>query len=131
MSEFKYRQVIDTLFNLGFPRPKEDQCETCGAFRYTTATLKKTRICILSIKTISKKQKISKIGQYLNKPVALLICSKFCCLYGQSSSFYNKRRLGVFNFTIFGFKAFFREAHKFKKSKMANTSVNCDIFGNN
>ena len=49
--------------------------------------MKKTRICILSIKTINKRQKISKIGrmqnqQYLKKkPVALLICSEFCCVH--------------------------------------------------
>ena len=36
LSEFKYRQVFDTFFNFGFPRPKRDQCKTCVAFRNTT-----------------------------------------------------------------------------------------------
>ena len=33
--EFKYRQVFDMSFNLGFHRPKKDQCEICVAFRNT------------------------------------------------------------------------------------------------
>ena len=35
LSEFKHRQVFDTFFNLGFHRPKKDQCEICVAFRNT------------------------------------------------------------------------------------------------
>ena len=65
---------------------------------------------MLSIKTINKKAKdIKDTKAESTIPEKKTSCSFdvqkiVLCPYGQSSSFNNKRRLGVFNFTILGYK---------------------------
>ena len=87
LSEFKYRQVFATFFNLGFPRPKRDQCETCLAFRNTTDLYEKDKDVYTEHQ--NNKQKAKDIKDRADaepaipekKTVALLICREFCCVH--------------------------------------------------
>ena len=87
LSEFKYRQVFDTFFNLGFPRPKMDQCKTCVAFRNTTDHHEKDKDMYTEHQ--NNKQKAKDIKDRADaeptipekKTVALLIYSEFCCVH--------------------------------------------------
>ena len=63
-------------------------------FRNTTDHSEEDKDMLLSIKAINKKQEISKIEQkqnqqYLKKLVALLICSKFCCVHMDRALLFN------------------------------------------
>ena len=39
-SEFKYREIFNTKFNLGFHQPKKDLCEECSVYNNALPELK-------------------------------------------------------------------------------------------
>ena len=106
VSQDKYRKIFDYDFNFGFHRPKKDQCEVCIAYQHrkdqATAEEKKdysthmnNKITARHIKDNAEKdacQSSTTTGCAFDLQQILL------CPHGKSSSFFYKRRLGVYCF---------------------------------
>ena len=117
VTSHKYYQIFNYEFNLGFFRPKKDQCERCTAFKNT----KNPSMADIESheKHLSNKQRARQIkdeaktlscqGNQSDSPYTPNCAGAFDfeqilnCPHGKSSIFYYKRRLGVFNFTIYDY----------------------------
>ncbi|GFS00861.1 DNA repair protein rhp54 [Elysia marginata] len=111
-SQDKYRKVFDYDFNLGVHRPKKEQCEVCIAHknRHGVATAEENqeyvnhinnKVTAREIKDIAKKdarQSTTTTGCAFDLQQIVL------CPHGKSSSFFYKRRLGVYNLTVYDYK---------------------------
>lgn len=112
VNEAIYRKVFNTEFNFGFHKPKKDQCDMCIAHknRQSLATDEEkqeyeshisNKIMAREIKDNVKREAINstdKTGCCFDLQQILL------CPHGNSSSFYYKRRLGIYNLTFYDFK---------------------------
>ena len=109
VSEFKYRQVFDTEFNIWFHRPQKDQCDTCVAYRHKTSPSEEDKeVYVMHQKDKEKAREIKNLAKSQSKLPLKASCAFdmqqiLLCPHGLSSSFYYKRRLGVFNFTVYNF----------------------------
>lgn len=110
----QYRDVFKKEFKIKFFRPKKDQCGKCLSWTNRT-TQEKTETARLSYedhlkaKRVSdalKREDIKKVmdSEDLRKTVCVFSCDLekiLLCPKGEHAEFYYKRKLSVYNFTIF------------------------------
>ncbi|GFO07055.1 guanine nucleotide-binding protein g(s) subunit alpha [Plakobranchus ocellatus] len=112
VSADKYRKMFDYDFNLGFHRPKKDQCEICIAHRnrqgFSTDEDNQVYESHLKNKVMTRemkdKAKLDACNSQTNTACAFDMQQILLCPHGQSSSFFYKRRLGVYNLTVYDYK---------------------------
>ncbi|GFO13679.1 DNA repair protein rhp54 [Plakobranchus ocellatus] len=104
----KYRRIFDEEFNLAFHKRKKDQCEICTSQRNNPTDEEKESF----EEHLSNKLKARETKEQ-EKLAAKTPFKTSCtfdmeqillCPHGPSSSFYYKRRLGVYKFTIYDYK---------------------------
>lgn len=107
--ECTYRKVFNSEYNLAFHRPKKDQCDDCASFRnkqFPTAEEteqhelhQQNKNAAREVKDQAKQKAMTGDGS------TAAACFDFqkilTCPHGQVSNFYYKRKLGVFNFTVY------------------------------
>ena len=112
----KYRKIFNYEFNLGFFRPKKDQCERCIAYRNTRNPtqedirnhkehlMNKERAREVKNSCKEKCQHQKNAPQPKTAAAAFDMEQILNCPHGSSSEFYYKRRLGIYNLTVFDYK---------------------------
>ena len=106
----RYYRIFNFDFNLGFFRPKKDQCEKCTAFKNTknhTETEKQTHYEHMTNKTkarLIKDQGKTQSKNEKNSAAAFDFEQILTCPHGKSSLFYYKRKLGIYNFTMYDYE---------------------------
>ena len=113
VSEDKYRKVFDYDFNLGFHRPKKkDQCDVCIAHKNRNGPINPKEIEIYQ-SHINNKVAARQLKETVKKDACNSRTATGCafdmqqillCPDGKSSSYLYKRRLGVYNLTIYDYK---------------------------
>ena len=112
VSEDKYRKVFDYGFNLGFHRPKKDQCDVCIAQKNRNGPINPEEIEIYQ-SHINNKVAARQLKETVKKDACNSRTATGCafdmqqillCPHGKSSSYFYKRRLGVYNLTIYDYK---------------------------
>ncbi|GFR82956.1 tRNA uridine 5-carboxymethylaminomethyl modification enzyme MnmG [Elysia marginata] len=106
----KYRRIFDTEFNLGFHWPKKDQCETCISYAFNKDSLTEEDKLKYE-KHIQNKNTARDIKNEVkadksphNTSCAFDLQQILLCPHGQSSSYFYKKRLGVYDLTIYDYK---------------------------
>ena len=111
-----YYKIFNYHFNLGFFRPKKDQCDTCIAFNNTknpTVDEKEAQNKHLQNKVKAREIKNEvklkcSVTQENKNPTCAAAAFDFEQIlnspHGESSSFYYKRKLGVYNFSLYDYK---------------------------
>lgn len=108
-SERQYRQLFNTEFNISFHKTKKDRCDLCESWENANSDEKiilkeKYESHILNKQLIRQQKDLDKKEAQTDK----LLCVSCFDLQkvlnvprGETSAFYYKRALSVFNFTIF------------------------------
>ncbi|GFO41700.1 DNA repair protein rhp54 [Plakobranchus ocellatus] len=104
----KYRRIFHEEFNLAFHKPKKDQCEICASQRNKATdevqeSFEEHLSNKLKAREIKEQEKLAAKTPFKTR-CAFDMEQILLCPHGQSSSFYYKRRLGVYNFTTYDYK---------------------------
>lgn len=104
-----YENIFNTRFNIGFHKPKKDQCSTCEAFR--NAPGKDSSFNMEEHEKHLKDVKLARAEKQKDKEICKENLDVATCCYdlqavmtlpqGSTAKFYYKSKLNVFNFTIF------------------------------
>ena len=104
-----YEHIFNTEFNIGFHKPKKDQCCTCESYRNSSAEEKKQ--LEESYKKHLKDKELSREEKQKDVQEAKSEANKIVAVYdlqavlptpcGEISSFYYKSKLGTYNFTVY------------------------------
>ncbi|XP_071480958.1 uncharacterized protein [Diadema antillarum] len=104
-----YRNIFNSQYNLGFHHPKKDECNTCASFNNSTPEEREVKEQNYK-KHIAEKESAREEKQR-DKERAKIdpIFSSFTfdlqqvltTPYGQTSSFYYKRKMSTYNFTVY------------------------------
>jgi len=107
----QYQDTVNTNFNLGFFKPKKDQCKLCVFMSSKDNSPRlKAKYKQIYATHIKNKQMIRKIKvqdkALAEKDPTIALCSfdlqkQLSCPHSQASPFYYKTKLKVFNFTVF------------------------------
>lgn len=107
--ERQYRDIVNSNFNIGFHVPKKDQCDECHVYRMKKNPTDQEKEAFLqhqSNKTVARdlKSKDKKDAEESNGSIVAAVFDfekVLNCPHGNVSTFYYKRKLSCFNFTIF------------------------------
>lgn len=104
----QYRDIINKNINTGFHKPKKDVCEQCHIYennKAVTQTDKEKHEEHLKEKEKARKMKTQdKESELQNNEILTAAFDLQKCLnvpHGNVSTFYYKRKLSLYNFTIF------------------------------
>lgn len=109
-NERQYREIFNTCFNLGFFKPKKDQCSLCIAFDVPAAEMSQEKILEYHqhreekqrVRELKKMDKLQSKENNSNLRVATFDLQKILyCPKAENAEFYYKRKLSSFNFTLF------------------------------
>ena len=105
-----YIDIFNTKFNISFFKPKKDQCDQCEEFK-NASEIKKVELensynFHITNKEKSRQEKdADKLFAKENKEHSSMICFDFqkvlCTPKTEASSLYYKRKLSVYNFTVY------------------------------
>ncbi|KAK3920097.1 Proteasome subunit beta type-2 [Frankliniella fusca] len=107
----QYEDIVNSHFNLGFFKPKKDQCKLCCLMRSKDNTpevrekYKQQRIAHIKNKDLLKRIK-DRDKAAADKDRSIALCSfdlqkQLTCPKSEASPFYYSSKLNVFNFTVF------------------------------
>ena len=111
--EWAYRNVFNYEFNLGFFRPKKDQCSICLGHDndpMPSAESENMYKIHLSNKVAARNIKSEAKAKAENRNEKSSTAAAFdmeqilLCPHGKSGTFYYRRRLGVYNLTVYDYK---------------------------
>lgn len=103
----QYRDVFNTFFNISFFKPKKDQCSQCAEWKRTEANAESYNLHQNSkahVRELKKQDKIFSRDSSQGSNQRVLTCDKQKVLYcpkSEMGEFYYKRKVSVYNFTIF------------------------------
>lgn len=107
----QYRDILNANFNLGFYKPKKDRCSFCSVMRdkKNSRQIREERKAewVVHVRNKERSRKLKekdKTAGTKDKKTAVLsfdLQKQLQCPQSESSSFYYRRKLCVFNFTIF------------------------------
>ncbi|XP_022826364.1 uncharacterized protein LOC111356295 [Spodoptera litura] len=105
----QYRDIINSHINLGFHIPKKDQCDVCHVYKNLLRPVSEEQFQIYKThmrnKTIAREFKIKDKECSLKSNDVLTAVYDFQKVhgmpYGETSILYYKRKLTVFNFTVY------------------------------
>uniref|UniRef100_A0A6B2EIE4 DUF7869 domain-containing protein n=1 Tax=Phlebotomus kandelakii TaxID=1109342 RepID=A0A6B2EIE4_9DIPT len=108
-AQWKYREIFDHNFNIGFHQPKKDQCAECEAFKNSSEEEKSGQSneynAHLSNKNRARELKdADKTKAITDEKVCTAVFDFQKLLYcpiAQTNVFYYKRKLAIINFTVF------------------------------
>ncbi|GFN84277.1 DNA repair protein rhp54 [Plakobranchus ocellatus] len=117
----KYRRIFEEEFNFAFHKHKKDQCEICTSQRNNATDEEKESFeehlsNKLKAREIKEQEKLAAKTPFRTS-CAFDMEQILLCPHGQSSSFYYKRRLGVYNFTTYDYKNGDGLCHMWPESK--------------
>ena len=135
VSECMYRRVFDKdPRNLWFHRPKKDQCDTCIAYKNHHGLMsEETRLQFEKhLENKNTARYIKKCAKEDKDPLKTSCAFDFqqimLCPHGQSSKYYYKRRLGVYNLSFYDYTnadAFCYMWHEGEGNRGANEVATC------
>lgn len=104
-----YRDIFCSEYNIGFHQPKKDQCDECTVFRNLSAEEKQTAEENHN-QHISNKDR-ARINMQTDKDYAISDASVCCASFdlqkvlnvprAHSCSYYYKRKVAIYNFTVY------------------------------
>lgn len=108
----QYRDIVNSNLKIGFHLPKKDQCDLCHQYKNTstpTDELKEKFTKHQTEKEISRKLKLEcKLLAVSNNEVSCVVFDfqkVLCAPYGNTSVYYYRRKLNVYNFTIYSMES--------------------------
>ena len=104
-----YETIFNTEYNIGFCRPKKDQCAQCDSYKNSSAEEKiekqATYDSHILEKQLSRAEKESDVKNAEKNKNLQVCCFDLQAVIvlpcGDVSQFYYKRRLSCYNFTVF------------------------------
>jgi hypothetical protein len=110
-TERQYRDFFNTEFNIGFFKPKKDQCDICVEYKNSSDEKKKELQEKFNLHVLNKaKAREFKDADAIYSKMKENTHVSMCCFdlqkvlqtpQGKSSLFYYRRKLAVYNFTIY------------------------------
>jgi len=106
-SQRQYRDIFNSYFNLSFFKPKKDQCADCAEWKSSEENAQKYQLhqdSKIFVRGLKKQDKENSRDQSQGSNTRVLTCDLEKVLYCPQSElgdFYYKRKLSVYNFTIF------------------------------
>lgn len=108
----QYRDIFNHYFNLSFFKPKKDQCSVCAAWNQSSKDAESPQAASYNlhqaskeyVRNLKKEDKIASRDSSSPNHTRVLTCDLQKVLYCPKSDlgeFYYKRKLSVFNFTVF------------------------------
>lgn len=106
----KYEEIFNTKFNIGFFSPKKDQCALCAT--YANSSQEEKLVMQKEVDIHNKEKNLSREEKKYDIDLSrtpnsdtIVVCFDIEAVIqlprGQVSTFYYKRKLNAFNFTIF------------------------------
>lgn len=104
-----YSFIFNTEFNIGFFRPKKDQCPVCVTFKNLSEAEKEIQgdkySSHLKEKELSRTEKLKDVEESRSSETTIVACFDLQAVIqlpcGEISTFFYKRKLNCFNFTIY------------------------------
>lgn len=107
----QYRDIFNRLFNLGFFRPKKDQCALCVEWKGLPDT-EKTEEKQAASEDYIKKKEVRRLRREAKefsrteegketKMVTFELQKVLYCPRSEVGEFFHRRKLAVYNFTVF------------------------------
>ncbi|XP_073953172.1 uncharacterized protein [Choristoneura fumiferana] len=104
----QYSDIVNTNFNIGFHSPKKDQCDKCHTYAnllIPTEDQERDHKIHLALKDAARAIKDLDKAASQNDPSIITACfdmqKVLNCPHGEVSVFYYKRRLNIYNLTVF------------------------------
>lgn len=110
-SQRQYRDIVNSNFNIGFYKPKKDQCSFCCVMRNKNNTRavreerKNAWVAHLQNKKLARELKEKDKAEGMKEKTTAVISfdlqKQLSCPKSENSAYYYRSKLNVFNFTIF------------------------------